>query len=312
MPAPIIVVHGGAGRWTASRRSKGLEGAELAATRGFRLLTAGEKALDAVQEAVVEMEDNPVFNAGIGSSPNLLGRVEKDAAIMDGSNLQAGAVAAVSTVRNPIVLARNVMEETNHVLIVGGGAERIAEAMGFPCDGSEGKAHTWTSLGPPDRQNVLRKFVRNLSLSRRHPRVLLGDTVGALALDHAGNLAAAASTGGTSRKLPGRVGDSALIGSGIYADNMTGAAVSTGVGEVAIRLVLSKHACDLMLRSTAKEAALKALEGRKLYGFTRIGLVTLDRHGRFGVVHDTPDLCWAYMTPGDRRARSYIRKLPAV
>ncbi len=289
----IIVVHGGAGRWPQRRQRDGLLGIRVAVEAGSRVLQRRGHARDAVETAIISLEDNPIFNAGVGSALNLDGDVEMDAAIMDGASLRAGAVALVRGVRNPIKLARIVMERTDHVLIAGRGAGMMASGFGVP------KAR----LRVDERVQAWRKAQRDFkrgraaSLSMNYALYKSGvlrkmDTVGALALDARGNLAAACSTGGLSLKLPGRIGDSAIIGAGLYADNTLGAATATGIGEIAIRAAISKTACDLMKRfpaPAASELVIKTVNSRIGRG---LGIITLDRQGRYGVAHSTRHLLW--------------------
>jgi beta-aspartyl-peptidase (threonine type) len=298
---PVIIVHGGAGDWPTELHKQGLNGVRVAADRGFRVLSRGGSALDAVQAAIVVMEDNPVFNAGRGSSLNLAGEVENDAAIMDGSRLRGAGVALLRGIENPIEAARIVLDRTDHVLIAGPAAREIAVTSGLE------KA----DLRTRNRVRAWKKGLRDLKskkllyLSRTNPEIIkhflakTSDTVGALALDNDGNLAAACSTGGVSLKLPGRIGDSAILGAGLYADNRTGAATATGIGEQAMRLVISKAACDLMRVNNAPSAATRTIShATKMLG-VGTGLLTLDRRGRYGVAHNTPHLCWAAGTVGE-------------
>jgi len=298
---PVIIVHGGAGDWPPELHKQGLNGVRVAADRGFRVLSRGGSALDAVQAAIVVMEDNPVFNAGRGSSLNLAGEVENDAAIMDGSSVRGAGVALLRGIENPIEAARIVLERTDHVLIAGPAAREIAVTSGLE------KA----DLRTRNRVKAWKKGLRDLKsqkllyLSRTNPEIIkhflpkTSDTVGALALDNNGNLAAACSTGGVSLKLPGRIGDSAILGAGLYADNRTGAATATGIGEQAMRLVISKAACDLMRLNDAPSAATRTIShATKMLG-VGTGLLTLDRSGRYGVVHNTLHLCWAARTGGE-------------
>jgi beta-aspartyl-peptidase (threonine type) len=222
----------------------------------------------------MEMEDNPIFNAGKGSTLNLAGNVEADAGIMDGKTLRGAGVALLHHVKNPISLAKLVMEKTDHPLLAGETAERLGEAYGLPV----------ANLRIPER---VRQDKRGF---------FLRDTVGALALDQKGNLAAADSTGGVSLKLPGRIGDSPILGAGLYADNRLGAATATGVGEIAMRLVVSKSVCDAMLSLTAQRAASKTVKDVTRLAGRGLGIVSLDRKGRYGIAHNTPHLCWAALT----------------
>jgi beta-aspartyl-peptidase (threonine type) len=293
-----IIVHGGAGFWRTDIR-KALVGVRNAASSGSRVLASGGSAVDAVEAAVSVMEDDPVFNAGKGSSLTYTGTAEMDAAIMDGSDLSAGAVALVRNVKNPVQLARLIMENTDHVLLAGHTAERLARVYSLPT------ANPIT----PRRQRMLLRFKKgpldarlawirkNSELLRSHPEIIKHDTVGAVALDANGNFAAAASTGGTTMKLPGRIGDTPQIGSGIYSDNTCGAATVTGWGEIAIKLALSKTVCLMMERGlTASKAAELAVRmaSKRLRGDA--GVIAIDRHGRLAAVHNTTYMPWAFST----------------
>lgn len=291
---PVIIVHGGAGDWPVKLHKSALAGVRRAAEVGFHVLVEGGSATDAVEAAVVSMEDNPIFNAGTGSTLNLLGRIETDAAIMDGRTLAGGGVALLRNIRNPIKAARIVMEQTNHVLIAGSAAERLALENGLKR----------ANLRVPRRVRAWKEGLRRLKSKRmgspgRSVEIFLSkrfDTVGALALDGDGNLAAGDSTGGVSLKLPGRIGDSPILGAGLYADNRTGAATSTGIGEQAMRLLISKTACDLMRRETGPSSAVKTIRLASQTVGNGSGLLALDRKGRYGVAHNTRDLCWAVRT----------------
>ena len=272
-------------------------GVRKAMQAGAKVLLGGGEARDAVEEAVISLEDNPIFNAGTGSTLNLDGEVEADAAIMDGASLRGGAVALVRGIRNPIKLARIVMERTDHVLMAGHGAEALARAYRVP-EGNlrmRERVQAWRR----GRLDFKRGRVEHLSMNYRLFRTgLLNnlnnlDTVCALALDMQGNLAAACSTGGLSLKLPGRIGDSAILGAGLYADNTLGAATATGVGEIAIRTTISKTACDIMEEFSAPVAAKQVIKMVSARLGRGLGIVTLDRRGRYGVAHNTRHLCWA-------------------
>jgi beta-aspartyl-peptidase (threonine type) len=204
--------------------------------------------MDAVEAAVSVMEDDTVFNAGKGSSLTAAGTVEMDAAIMNGRDLSAGAVALVHSVKNPIRLARIVMEKTDHVLLAGEKAEELARAFSQPTANpvTAPRQRLLSELRQGGAMPQSRWIEKNLKLLAKHPELIVMDTVGAVALDEEGNFAAAASTGGPTMKLPGRVGDTPQIGSGLYADNQAGAATVTGLGEIAVKLTLSKHVCSLM------------------------------------------------------------------
>ena len=292
---PLIVVHGGAGSFRLGweeRREKYLKGLRDAVMEGYRALIGGS-ALDAVEAAVALMEDNEAFNAGYGSSLTLKGEVEMDAGIMDGGTLRAGAVAYVRNIKNPIVLARKVMELTDHVLLVGAGAEAFGASVGV---------ETSTNMIPKGHVDRYRRALeewrsgrgfRHLSRLRelvaKYPKLLDLDTVGAVALDRDGNVAAATSTGGIWLKMPGRVGDSPIPGAGFYADNSGGAASATGIGEYIIMTRLCSRAVELMCQgvtaSTAAKAAIDVITER--YGRGTAGIITVDIKGNVGIEYNT-------------------------
>lgn len=275
-----IVVHGGAGALRSEERGrKAEEGCLRAARRGYEVLARGGSALDAVEAACVALEDDPLFNAGTGSSLNADGQVEMDAAIMEGSNLRVGGVASIRGVKNPIQVARRVMEDSPHVLLVAEGAERFAREQGFP-------------PYPPSRLVTEAALARWEKERREAIPPRLG-TVGAVAIDARGCVASATSTGGTSGKAAGRVGDSPIPGAGLYAAKGSGAVSATGEGEAILRLVLSKHVCDRMGAGlSAQEAIAVGLEGLKLVG-GEAGLIAVDRLGRLGVGTNAPFMSYA-------------------
>jgi beta-aspartyl-peptidase (threonine type) len=300
----VIIVHGGAGFWRKDLQ-RGLKGVVSAARSGSDILRKGRTALDAVESAVMAMEDNEIFNAGRGSSLTLAGTVEKDAAIMDGRNLSAGAVALIRRVKNPIRLARLVMERTDHVLIAGKSAEQLAESFSLP------KCNPITPKRKKMFLDLKKKATvqptKNTLLLRDYPDIL-ADTVGAVALDRDGNFAAAASTGGITLKIPGRIGDTPQIGSGIYADNKSGGVTATGLGEVAIRLVLSKAICTMMQEGlSAPDASARAIKSatRLLHG--QAGVISLDKRGRTAAAHNSEFMPWAYSTVKMRSPKGYMK-----
>jgi L-asparaginase / beta-aspartyl-peptidase len=292
---PVIIVHGGAGDWPPELHKQGLRGVKMAADRGFRVLSRGGSALDAVQAAIVTMEDNPVFNAGRGSSLNLVGEIETDAAIMDGKTLRGAGVALLRNIKNPIKGARIVLDKTDHVLIAGTAAKELGLANGLAKSDLKvlKRVKAWKKGLRELRSNRFRYLSRTSPEIIKHFLAKSSDTVGALGLDNGGNLAAACSTGGVSLKLPGRIGDSAILGAGLYADNKSGAATATGIGEQAMRLVISKAACDLMRREDALSAATNTIRYATRTVGRGSGLITLDRNGGYGVAHNTRHLCWA-------------------
>src|SRR5437667_8291389 len=304
---PIIIVHGGAGDWPSELHKRGLTGVRIAADRGFRILSKRGSALDAVEAAIVAMEDNPMFNAGRGSTLNLVGEIETDAAMMDGRTLRGGGVALLPDIKHPIKAARIVMDKTDHVLVAGTAARGLALASGL----------AKSDLRVPNRVKAWKEGLRKLKskrfsyLSGTSPEILQhflaesSDTVGALALDSDGNLAAACSTGGVALKLPGRIGDSAILGAGLYADNKSGAATATGIGEQAMRLVISKAACDLMRHADAVSATTRIIRYSTMAVGVGTGLIALDRHGRYAIAHNTRNLCWAATTVDRSTARMF-------
>lgn len=297
---PIIAVHGGAGTVNSDRAKPLLEHVSKAAKTGFSLLRDGATAVDAVIEAVVVMEDSGLFNAGVGSALNLEGRVEMEASVMDGKTLAAGAAGLLTDVRNPVRVARLVMERTDHVFIVGKGASELARAFNLERRNmltSSKLAYYQAQL--KSLQNGKFDLPKLAALIKEHPDVFQLETVGAVAMDTAGNVAVATSTGGFPLKLPGRIGDSPSIGCGTYADNQSGACSATGVGEVAMRLVLAKTVCNHMENGkTAQEAVEEAVSlvyKRLPKMYNEMGLLAVDMHGRIGAAHSSPNLTWAYM-----------------
>ena len=263
---PGIIVHGGAGLIGADRIPGAKAGCAEAAAAGLAVLRRGGSALDAVQAAVRVLEDDPGFNAGVGSALTRDGTVEVDAAIMDGATLRAGAIGAVPWLRRPIDLAREVMEDGEHVLLVGDGAWELARARG----------HRPAAPEEMVTERAKQKLADEL-------RSRSGGTVGACAIDAAGHVAAATSTGGMTGKRPGRVGDTPLVGCGTYADDLAGAASATGTGEIIIRLTTTRVLVDHLRRGlSADEAAGAVVEECDRRLPSDLGVICVDRHGRFG------------------------------
>jgi beta-aspartyl-peptidase (threonine type) len=314
-----LIVHGGAWDIPDDEVAEHQAGCRHALGVGWRVLEEGGSALDAVEAAVRALEDAPIFDAGVGSVLNHDGDVELDAAVMNGETLRSGAVAAVRRIRHPITLARRVLE-CQVVLLVGQGAERFAEAAGVPfCDPAEliveRERRRWQELRAQEgfrtqdafgaakgdketrRQGEAQASALPVSLSPGPPLKHPGDTVGAVALDRAGHLAAGTSTGGTANKLPGRVGDSPLIGAGLYADDQTGGCSSTGWGESIIKVLLAKTATDLIgAGHDPMDAARGAIDvlARRVGGLG--GCILLDGRGRVGFAFNTPRMAYAYRT----------------
>jgi len=280
---PTLIVHGGAGANPAEAGDY-RQGVRDAALAGWRVLADGGAALDALERAVRALEDDPRFNAGRGSVLNRDGAVEVDASIMEGDRLQCGAVAALSRIANPITVARRVLESRRQVLLVGEGALAFARSVGIPeCDPA--------SL-VTDRQRK-----RHAELARQ-PATRGGGTVGAVALDRNGTIAAATSTGGTPGKLPGRVGDSALIGCGTYADSSIGGVSCTGDGEAIMRVVLGHRALRYLKDADDPDYAAKvAVDLLVDEGGGQGGLILIDWRGRVGFATSTRLMPVAMMSP---------------
>ena len=289
---PVLVVHGGAWAIPDAMAEAHRNGVRNALAAGWRVLSRGGLALDAVEEAVAIMEDDETFDAGRGSFLNRDGKVQLDALIMDGATLRAGGLGCVERLRNPIRAARKILSESPHVYFVGEGAERFASEHGIPLCRNE-------DLVIAREVERLREYQSHLE---EHRADLFAptdshDTVGAVALDQDGNLAAATSTGGTLNKAPGRLGDSSLIGCGCYADNRTAAASITGWGEPIMKLVLAKWAADRVASGNAPEwAAAEAIDYLKTRVHGHGGIILLDARGRFGITHNTPRMAWGYKT----------------
>lgn len=283
-----IVVHGGAGAWqeVPERLSRALPACIASARAGQAVLLAGGSALDAVETAVNILEDEPVLDAGRGSYLNANGEIEMDALIMDGRTLNLGAIAAVQRVQYPISLARKVLEHPNHNFLVGSGAEAFADKIGFPrCQ-----------LADLQTEENLLHFNNQSGKNQSDATTgSLGDTVGAVAIDSSGNLAVATSTGGTRHKLPGRVGDSPLVGSGGYADNWTAAVGATGHGEALMKIIISKRVCDLVGDGLSAQAACDAairMLAERVQGAG--GLIAVDARGQVGIARNTNAMPYAY------------------
>ena len=301
MMKPVIVVHGGAGAWHPERIPAGLKGVETAAQTGYDTLKAKGSALDAVEAAVKTMEDDPAFNAGLGSAYTIDKRIEMEASIMDGKTLNAGATGLLTDIRNPVSLARVTMEKTDHIFIVGKGAEKLAQLYHLEHRKPDTKLRLdyWNEAYQKLTSGKDQTLPKLGQLIKTHPDLFDTDTVGAVALDKHGDTAAATSTGGFTLKFPGRIGDSPLIGAGNYADNDAGACSATGIGEVAMRLVLAKHVCDRMSSGkTAQEAVENGIKlvNKRLRTKNSMGLIAVDMKGGIGAAHNTDNMCWAYLT----------------
>ena len=283
---PVILIHGGAGKIAHDLVELRRDGIRAAVVSGWQVLIAGGSAVQAVEQVVKTLEDDPVFNAGRGACLNRDGEIELDASIMDGRDLAAGAVGAVKRIANPVMLARTVMEAGGPILLVGEGAQRFAAAAGI----KECVAEALIT----ERQRA------RWSALREEQQVEGVGTVGAIALDQAGHLAAATSTGGLPLKAPGRVGDSALIGCGTYADDQLGAVSCTGNGEAIIKLVLAKTALDFLRMGEEPMAAARLAVGELTARTgTEVGIILLDRHGRIGIARNTAQMACACIREGN-------------
>jgi L-asparaginase / beta-aspartyl-peptidase len=292
---PVLVVHGGAWAIPDDMVEAHLNGVRTAMAAGWRALERGGSALDAVEEAVVVLENDETFDAGRGSFLNADGKVQMDALIMDGATLRAGGVGCVERIANPVRAARKILGESPHVYFVAEGAERFAAEHGIPLCKNE-------DLITAREVERLREYQSHLEEHRTDlfAPTISHDTVGAVALDANGNIAAATSTGGTLNKAPGRLGDSSLIGCGCYADNKTAAASTTGWGEPIMKLVLAKWASDRVASGNAPEwVAAEAIDYLKTRVNGHGGMILLDARGRLGIAHNTPRMAWAYKTARD-------------
>jgi beta-aspartyl-peptidase (threonine type) len=301
---PSLIIHGGA--WSIPDESVEdcRAGIRRALEAGWKVLESEGTAIDAVQAAIMILEDDPIFDAGFGSHLNLDGHVQLDAIIMDGASLKAGAVAAVEHVRNPILLARAVLEKSEHMMLVAGGAEKFAAEHGVALCAAETLVH--------ERERVAWARCREDAHAAEHHVGHESGTVGAVALDSCGHLIAATSTGGTCCKVPGRVGDSPLIGCGCYADAESGGVSCTGHGEGIMKIVMAKMATDLLrdrrvltphrekndaplsLAQAVADACIRKLE---LRAHTTGGLIVMDREGNPAAAFNTPRMAYGYVEP---------------
>lgn len=303
----VLVIHGGAGtilrkNMTPEKEKAYKDGLQKALDAGNAILKNGGTAMDAVEAAVRVMEDNPLFNAGKGAVFTNEGRNELDAAIMDGRTLKAGSVASVTTIRNPITAARRVMEKTEHVMLIGPGAEKFARQQGLEMvDPSYFYTkERWEGLQrakKADSVALSEDSATKKELRQPGNRDNKYGTVGAVALDKHGNLAAATSTGGMTNKRFGRVGDAPIIGAGTYADNNTCAISGTGWGEFFIRLVMAKTISDRMefggqlLQDAAKEMVMKKLPALGGDG----GIIAVDKLGNIAMPFCTEGMYRGYV-----------------
>src|SRR5688572_17378162 len=312
-----LVIHGGAGNisrqnMTAEKEKAYQEGLNAALTAGYAILEKGGTSLDAVEAAVRVMEDSPLFNAGKGAVFTNEGKNELDAAIMDGSNLKAGSVASVSTVRNPISAARAVMERSEHVMMVGRGAEIFAQEKGLQIVSPE---YFFTE----PRFKQLQKAREDEKPKLDHSSDTTGSilpiflegkkfgTVGAIALDKHGNLAAATSTGGMTNKRYGRVGDAPIIGAGTYANNQTCAVSATGHGEYFIRYAVAHDVSALMeyKKRSVKKAAEEVVMEKLVKAGGEGGVIALDRKGNIAMPFNSSGMFRGFKTEKESEVKIF-------
>ncbi|XP_038212277.1 probable isoaspartyl peptidase/L-asparaginase GA20639 isoform X2 [Zerene cesonia] len=286
---PIIIVHGGAGDIPESRVQGKLDGVKTAVITGNKILHQGGSALDAVEAAVVSMENDEYFNAGYGSVLNLRGEVEMEASIMCGKNLDVGAVTLVKDFEHPISIAHKVLTDSPHSLIGGEGAKLFALSKGFAPLPPE-------SLISENAKHALEEFKKHGEFGRTEIGIREGGTVGAVAIDADGNIAVATSTGGMSGKAVGRIGDTPQIGSGTYADNSVGGVSTTGHGESILKYCLAHSIIKLMESGINPTAATKtAVEGMTSRLNNTAGAITLSKMGDIGIHFSSRRMAWAYI-----------------
>lgn len=277
-----IIVHGGAWEWPRETWALAEAGCRDAAASGAEVLEKGGKALDAVEAAVRSLEDNPIFNAGRGACYTSEKTIEVDAGIQDGVTGRFGAVACVPNLLHPVSLARRLMEDNEHAFLAGEGALKYARHLGL-------QTQQFTDLAT---DMASRNYA--IALEKSKAATSGGDTVGACAIDQSGNLAVAVSTGGTTFKRPGRVGDSPVIGSGFNADNAIGASCATGRGEAIMQCMLTRRTLEFLNAGlSCAQAAEKGVEEVKLKTEKLCGVIIIDKKGRTGLYHSTTHMPFA-------------------
>jgi beta-aspartyl-peptidase (threonine type) len=280
-----VLVHGGAGDLSPENALAQMRGCRAAVAGAEQVLRAGGSALDAVERAVIALEDDPNFNAGTGACLNADGLIELDALLMEGKNLRAGGVCALPPFLNPIAIARAVLDDGRHVLYAGHGAARFAAERGF---------------APSTHEAMTTETARaRWAASRATLDRSVGNTVGAVARDALGTVAAATSTGGRVNKLAGRVGDTPIPGAGTYADDDAGACSATGEGEAIMRVALARGAVDLLrARIHPEDAARSAIGAMAARVGGSGGIILIDRLGRLGLARNTRSMTWAVAGEG--------------
>jgi beta-aspartyl-peptidase (threonine type) len=302
-----LIAHGGAGNWRPGSASDAVDGMKAAVEKGRAILLAGGAALDAVCATVVVLEDNPIFNAGTGAVLNFDGFCELDACVMESREARVGAVAALQRVRNPVLVARKVMEETDHVMLAGEGAQRFARVMGFPDHDpvTPARQADWQDKRKRIDEVLGKHSLRMRRFLKEHPEYA-GGTVGAAAVDQNGVLAAATSTGGVTMKLVGRVGDTPLPGAGNYASAHV-AASATGTGEYVMRSLATRAISEAVERGATLPKAMADVLDRLGRDFDAdVGVVAVDSSGTPCAVHRTRDMPHAFFT-GASAVASFMR-----
>ncbi len=290
MNKPVLILHGGAWEIPDREVANHEKGIRLALEMGWSMLEKGQKALDVVEETVVMLENDPTFDAGKGSILNTDGSVEMDASIMDGERFDAGAVAALRNFPNPIRIARRILDKTEHILLAGEGCEAFARTQGFQSVPIE-------ELLTQRELKRLQRLIKDGTFRTPHAFGGKRGTVGAVALDWNGNVAAATSTGGTPKKIPGRVGDSPIIGCGTYAENGIGAVSCTGWGEAIMKVMLASVVAErLRSGNEAEKAASFSIQLLKKRANGLGGVICIDSSGRMGIQYNTPRMARGYMT----------------
>ncbi|XP_069462290.1 isoaspartyl peptidase/L-asparaginase-like [Ambystoma mexicanum] len=290
---PVLVVHGGAWAIPDDLAAESVLGVKHAAKLGFAVLAGGGGAVEAVEAAVRVLEDNPAFDAGHGAVLNADGDVELDAIIMDGATLAAGAVSCVRNIANPVTFARALLEKTPHIMLTGLGANQYAESLGIHQVPTEDLV-TENAVAEWEQYHKYKQAVANLF--NKH---MVHDTVGAVAMDHGGNVACATSTGGITNKMVGRVGDSPIIGSGGYADNLSGAVSATGHGESIMKVTLARRILlDMEGGKVPKEAADAGLSYMKNRVHGHGGVIVISKSGDWAARFTTQRMAWAAVKEG--------------
>jgi beta-aspartyl-peptidase (threonine type) len=306
MPIALIA-HGGAGNWRPGSEQDAIDAMRAAVEKGRAILRAGGSALDAVCATVVVLEDNPIFNAGTGAVLNFDGFCELDASVMTSREARAGAVAALQRVKNPVLVARKVVEETDHVMLAGEGAQRFARVMGFPDHDpvTPARKADWQDKRKRVDEVLGKHSLRMRRFLKDHPEYA-GGTVGAAAVDAEGVLAAATSTGGVTMKLVGRVGDSPIAGAGNYASPYV-AASATGTGEYVMRLLAARSISEMVQRGATLPAAMSDVLDRMRRDFgADVGMIAVDSAGNPVAQHLTRDMPHAFFA-GEQEVAARMR-----